>query len=330
MSNLATKYLGLTLDNPVVASASPLTFRLESIREMQDAGVGAIVMRSIFEEQIRDDVSSMYEALEDDMSPQALAYLNADLPMQLGPERYLDKVRSIRREVRVPLIASVNCISPDQWVPFARRIESTGVDAIELNVYDIADDPFETGAAIEERHLKLVENVLKQVNIPVSVKISPYYSSPLNFAKRLERLGVAGLVIFNRFFQPDIDIDRLTLRNTPNISRAESMRLPMRWVAILRNIIGCNLALSGGVHTADGAIRSILAGADVVCMTSALMLRGCTEPIREIREGLCRWMEEHGYEKLEEWRGLLSDKDLTDNRGFERAQYVRLLSEQPS
>lgn len=328
MPNLATRYLGLQLDNPIVASASPITFTVKGVRDLQDAGIGAIVMRSIFEEQIRADVSSMYEALEADMSPHALAYLNADLPMQLGPERYLDRVRAIRKEARVPLIASVNCINPAQWVSFARKIQATGVDAIELNVYDIPDDPFEPGSAIEDRHLRLVEAVLKQVTIPVAVKISPYYSSPLNFAKRLEKLGVAGLVLFNRFFQPDIDIEKLTLRNTPNLSRPESVRLPMRWVAILRHTVACSLALTGGVHTADGAVRAILAGADVACVASAIMTRGCTKPVGEILAGLKEWMQKHGYDDIGACRGLLAEKNLKDKQGFERAQYVRLLSEQ--
>jgi dihydroorotate dehydrogenase (fumarate) len=270
----------------------------------------------------------MYEALEADMSPHAMAYLNADLPMQLGPERYLARVREIRKEVQVPLIASVNCIHPAQWVSFARKIQSTGVEAIELNVYDMPDDPFEPGSAIEDRHARLVESVLKEVTIPVAVKISPYYSSPLQFAKRLDKLGVAGLVLFNRFFQPDIDIETLALRNTPNLSRPESERLPMRWVAILRHVIGCSLALTGGVHTADGAVRAILAGADVACVASAVMLRGCTKPIVEILDGLRAWMATHGYDDIAKCRGLLAEKDLRDKRGFERAHYVRLLSEQ--
>lgn len=328
MPNLATRYLGLQLDNPVVASASPLTFTLKGVREMQEAGVGAIVMRSIFEEQIRADVADMYDALEADMSPHAMAYLHADLPMQLGPEKYLDRVRAIRKEVHVPLIASVNCIHPNQWVSFARKIQGTGVDAIELNVYDIPDDPFEPGFAIEDRHAKLVASVLKEVTLPVAVKISPYYSSPLQFAKRLDKLGVAGLVLFNRFFQPDIDIEKLALRNTPNLSRPESLRLPMRWVALLRHTVGCSLALTGGVHTADGAVRAILAGADVACVASAILTRGCTKPIVEILQGLRDWMAAHGYDDIAQCRGLLAERDLKDKQGFERAHYVRLLSEQ--
>lgn len=328
MSNLSTRYLGLTLDNPVIASASPLTFTLKGVRELQEAGIGAIVMRSIFEEQIRADVSDMYDALETDMSPHAMAYLNADLPMQLGPERYLDRVRAIRKEARVPLIASVNCIHPAQWLSFARKIQGTGVDAIELNVYDIPDDPFEPGSAIEDRHAKLVESVLKEVTIPVAVKISPYYSSPLQFAKRLDKLGVAGLVLFNRFFQPDIDIDKIALRNSPNLSRPESLRVPLRWVAILRHVVGCSLALTGGVHTADGAVKALLAGADVACVASAILARGTTRPVAEILDGIREWMAAHGYNDVAQFRGLLSERDLKDKQGFERAQYVRLLSEQ--
>ncbi len=328
MPDLATRYLGLPLDNPVVASASPWTFTLNGVRQLEAAGAGAIVIRSIFEEQIRADVAEMYDALGDDLSPQALAYLNADLPMRLGPERYLERVREIRAAVQVPLIASINCTHPDQWVSFARKIVATGVDAIELNVYDVPVDPFETGEAIEARHKRLVTAVRHEVRIPVAVKLGPHYASLPNLARHFDQAGVAGLVLFNRFLQPDIDTEQLTLKNTPNFSRPESIRLPMRWIAILRPMVHCSLALTGGVHGPEGAVRALLAGADVACVTSAVLLRRSADPITEVRQGLSDWMQAHGYASLDAFRGRLAERNVKDRVGFERAHYVRLLSEQ--
>lgn len=330
MPSLTTKYLGLQLDNPIVAAATPMTFTEKGISALQEAGVGAIVLSSIFEEQIRSDVSEIYESLEDDMSPHALAYLHADLPMQIGPESYLNRVRELRKIAKVPLIASVNCLHAAQWVTFARKIEATGVDAIELNVYDIPVDPFVTSAEIEDEHIKLVESVLRQVTIPVAVKLSPYYTSPPHLARRLDKLGINGLVLFNRFLQPDIDVSTLKLDNTPNLSRPESMRLPLRWVALLRNLVSCDLGLTGGVHNANGVIRAILAGADVVCPASAILMRGNAEPVAEMLDGLRDWMTAQRHEDIGKFRGSLSERNLTDRKGFERSQYVRLLSEQKS
>lgn len=325
MPNLNTIYLGLELRNPIIIGSSSQTANAEKARALEAAGAGALVLKSIFEEQIRADVSDMYAALEADMNPAALDYLQADLPMQLGPERYLDRLREIRAAVDIPVIASINCVHADQWVSFARKIQVAGADALELNVYDIPDSPNFTAESLEARHAALVAAVRKEVDLPVSVKIGPYYSSLLHFAKRVESTGAAGLVIFNRFFQPDIDIEKIEVRNTVDLSRSEDIRLPLRWIAILRNHVQYDLALTGGVHDAVGAIKAILAGANAVQICSVLYLRKDLDVIGEITDQMLFWMESKGFECIDDFRGKLAEKSLTDHAGFERAQYVRAL-----
>ena len=325
MPTLNTTYLGLALRNPIIIGSSSQTVNAEKARALEEAGAGALVLKSIFEEQIRADVSEMYDALEADMNPAALDYLQADLPMQLGPERYLDRLREIRAAVKIPVIASVNCVHADQWVSFARKIEVAGADAIELNVYDIPDSPNFDAESLEARHAALVEAVRNEVGLPVSVKIGPYYSSLMHFAKRLEKAGAAGLVIFNRFFQPDIDVEELTIRNAVDLSRPEDIRLPLRWTAMLRNQLASDLALTGGVHDAVGAIKAILAGADAVQICSILYLRKDLDVISEITDRMLFWMEGKGFEGIDDFRGALAEKSLSDQAGFERAQYVKTL-----
>ena len=320
--DLSTRYLGLRLANPVVAAASPMTFTADGVRSLQDAGVGAIVMRSIFEEQIREDAAAMEDDLSVDLSPHAMAYLKADFAMQFGTARYLEQVRALRAACKVPLIASLNCIRPDTWVTFAKEVENTGVDAIELNIYDIPDNPAETAEKIEERHLALVQSVLKRVSVPVAVKIAPYYTSVLNFARRLDRLGVAGLVLFNRFFQPDIDIEEMKLVNSINTSRSESLRMPLRWTAILRPFVKCDIGITGGVHVAGDAVRGLLAGATTLCMASEILHSGPAKAVPDVLGGLSDWMNRHGFAKLDDFRGRLSERNQRNGAGFERVQYI--------
>jgi dihydroorotate dehydrogenase (fumarate) len=325
MANLTTSYLGLELKNPVVAGSSPLTGSLARARELERAGVGAVVMRSIFEEQIRAEIAGMYATLEDAGTGPALDYLRADLPMRLGPEKYLDDLRALRRELRIPVIASINCVNPDQWVTFARKIEAAGADALELNVYDIPVDPAMTSEDVETRHLDLVRAIEAEVKLPVAVKLSPYYSGLPAFAARLQALGIEGLVLFNRFLQPDIDVEAGALRYGVHYSRPEDLRLPLRWVAILRDRLTCDLALSSGVHDADGVIQALLAGANVAYVCSALFLRPRTEVIRGMLDGLTAWMDRKGHADLAAFRGRLRETAFGDGSGFERAHYVRTL-----
>jgi dihydroorotate dehydrogenase (fumarate) len=325
MANLKTSYLGLELSNPVVASSSPLTGSVAKARELEAAGVGAIVMRSIFEEQIRADVAGMYASLEDAGTGVALDYLRADLPMRLGPEKYIDDLRGLRRELKIPVIASINCVNPDQWVTFARKLETAGADAIELNVYDIPVDPTMTSEDVEARHLDLVRAIKCEVKLPVAVKLSPYYSGLIAFARQLSALEVEGVVLFNRFLQPDIDIESEDLRYGVHFSHADDLRLPLRWVAILRDHLTCDMALSSGVHDATGVTKALLAGANVAYICSVLFLQPRVAVVRGMLSGLTDWMDRKGYGDLAAFRGKMRETEFGDGSGFERAHYVRTL-----
>ena len=243
MADLSTKYMGLELRSPLVVASCTLTADPDKAAALEAAGAGALVMKSIFEEQVRADVADMYEDLDSLMHPEAFEYLSADLPMQLGPEKYLQRIAEVKAAVGVPLIASVNCSIRTQWISFAERIQGAGADAIELNIYDIPDDPDQPGAEVERKHLDLVTAIKKAVSVPVAVKIGPYYSSLLEFARRLAGVEVDAIVLFNRFFQPDIDVDTLKLKTGINFSRPEDIRVPLRWIAMLRDpVVGRDLA----------------------------------------------------------------------------------------
>lgn len=326
MANLKTSYLGLELKNPIVASSSPLTGSVARARELEASGVGAIVMRSVFEEQIRGEIAGMYQALEDAGTGVALDYLRADLPMRLGPEKYIEDLRSLRRELKIPVIASINCVNPDQWVTFARKLETAGADAIELNVYDIPVDPAMTSEDVETRHLDLVRAIEAEVKLPVAVKLSPYYSGLISFTRQLNALNVEGIVLFNRFLQPDIDIEAEVLKYGVHFSRAEDLRLPLRWVAILRDHLTCDLALSSGVMDAAGVVKALLAGANVAYICSVLFLQPRPAGVRGMLEGLTAWMDRKGYADLAAFRGKLRETDFRDGSGFERAHYIRTLT----
>ena len=325
MSNLATTYMGLKLANPLVASSCPRTFSVDSVRRLEDAGLGAVVMKSIFEEEIRVRVEGMYAELASDLHPEALDYLRADLPMRIGPEQYLERLAAIKASVNIPVIASVNCVSSDQWVAFARQIEAAGADALELNVYDISADPEMSGAALESRHINLVRDLRRDVSLPLAVKIGSFYSSIAEFARQLDEVGVSAIVLFNRFFQPDIDIETMTLRGAVNYSHPEDLRLPLRWVAILRDVVRCDLSVSTGVHDAEGAIKALLAGANTVQICSILYQQGY-EAAGRILAGLTEWMERKRFASVDEFRGRLRAGQGRDPRGFERVQYMKTLT----
>lgn len=318
-------YLGLELKNPLIASSCPLTGTVAQARKLEAAGVGGIVVRSIFEEQIREEIAGMYDSLTEAGSGAALDYLRADLPMQLGPEKYIANLRALRQELKIPVIASINCIAPDQWVTFARKLEQAGADALELNVYDIPDDPRSDSASVEARHLALVRAIKAEVKLPVAVKLSPYYAALAHLARAMEELGVAGLVLFNRFLQPDIDIERLSLHFAVHRSHPDDVRLPLRWVAILRERVRCDLALSSGVHDAGNSIKALLCGANAVYLCSALYRQpvGCVVP--EILDGMRAWMARHDFATLADFSGRMREIRLGDGQGFERAHYVKTL-----
>jgi dihydroorotate dehydrogenase (fumarate) len=322
MPDLKTTYMGLSLSNPVIAGSSTQTITADRVKGLEDAGVGAVVLKSIFEEQIRSDVSEMVDSLQGDQHAEAYEYLRADYPMQIGPEKYLDRIRDIKAATSIPVIASVNCIDSDRWVTFAKKIEAAGADGLELNVYDIPQDGNVTAADVEQRHLDLIAAVCGEIKIPIAVKIGPFYSSIPHFVSRLTALDVKSIVMFNRFFQPDIDIDGLSLKSGINFSTPDDIRLPVRWIAMLRNCIKCDLSLTGGVHDAEGAIKAILAGANTVQICSALFKQG-NACIPAILKGLEKWMGEKGFNTLDDFRGKLSDPAEGPRGEFARAQYVK-------
>lgn len=324
MIDLATTYLGLPLANPLVVGSSTHTITVDKIRKLEAAGAGAVVLKSIFEEQIRAEVADMYESLEGDLHPEAYEYLRADIPMQIGPEKYLERVREIKAAIGIPVIASINCTTADKWVSFARKIELAGADAVELNIYDVPDSPDTAGAEIEARHVEVVRAIRAEVGIPVSVKLGPFYTSIIGVVRRLAELDVAGIVLFNRFFQPDILIEDIKLTSAINLSRPEDIRLPLRWIAILRDQVQCDLCLTTGVHDHEGAIKSLLAGANAFQICSVLYRREVGH-IGDILDGIRGWMNRHAFTSLADFRGTLKQTNLDENKGFERAQYMKTL-----
>lgn len=318
-------YLGIELKNPFIAASGPATGNLEDARRLEEAGAGAIVMRSIFEEEIRQEIEAIYDDIGMNVPSAAQDYLRAEIPLRLGPDRYVDLVKAMKRDLSIPVIASVNCTTASKWILFAKKLEKAGADAVELNIYDIPLNPEEDSLAIEKRRLDLISAVATDLKIPVSVKLSPYYSSLLNFARKAQSAGARGLVFFNRFLQPDIDVDKMKLVDKIHFSTSADLRLPLRWVAIARDLLGCDLALSGGVHSGEGAVKAILAGADAVYICSALYSkRGCAA-MTDIAAEAAAWMQRHGYGSFSEFRGRMREQDLTDGKGFERAHYMHII-----
>jgi dihydroorotate dehydrogenase (fumarate) len=323
MASLKTSYLGLELKNPLIVSSNPLTNNVEAVARLEQAGAAAVVMRSIFEEQIRSDVSDMYAALEGDTSGVAMEYLRADLPAQLGPEKYLDKIADMRKRVKIPIIASVNCVEPSSWVAYAKKIERAGADALELNLYHMPVDPNETSEQVEVRRMGLVKAVLAEVTLPVAVKLSPHYTALLPFARMLDEVGAKGLVLFNRFLQTDVDIEKEALFFATNYSSPKVLHSQLRWTAALREWVRCSIAVSGGIHSSDELVKALLVGADVGYICSVLHVRHDFAVIREVLGGLAAWMERKGYSQLSDFRGKLRETDLKAGCGFQRSQYVK-------
>jgi dihydroorotate dehydrogenase (fumarate) len=323
MVNLKTSYLGLELKNPLVVSSNPLTNNVDSVARLEQAGAAAVVLRSIFEEQINADVSDMYAALEGDTSMAAMEYLRADLPARLGPEKYLDQIADMRKRVKIPIIASVNCVASSKWVTYAKKIEHAGADALELNLYHMPVDPGDTAVSVEARRMAAVKAVLAEVRLPVAVKLSEHYTALPSFAGMLDLLGVRGLVLFNRFLQTDVDIEKESLFYTPDFTTPKVLFSPLRWTAVLRERVRCSLAISGGIHSSNELVKALLVGADVGYICSVLHVRHDLGVIREILDGLSAWMDGKGYNALADFRGKLRETDLKDGRGFERMQYVK-------
>lgn len=324
--NLETEYLGLRLKNPLMPGASPLVDDLGMVRRLEDAGAAAIVMHSLFEEQIEleraareRDVDSHTESFAE-----ALTYLPTEEDFDESSDQYLQLIGKIKAAVSVPVIASLNGITPGGWVGHAKLIEQVGADALELNYYDLPSDPKKSGAEVEQRALDLVAAIRKEVTIPIAVKLSPFFSSLPNFVSRLTEAGANGVVLFNRFYQPDINIDDLDVDPVLELSTPSELRLRLRWLAILSAQVDTYYAATGGIHRAEDAIRAIMAGAHSVQIVSALLTNG-PEHLGVVLADLTQWLEEHEYESLAQMRGTMNLKHSPDATAFERANYLRIL-----
>lgn len=324
--DLTTTYLGLKLEHPFMPGASPLVDDLGLVKRLEDAGASAIVMHSVFEEQILREGMSTLQAIEEtsEAYAEALSYFPKADEFRLGPDQYLEQIRKIKECVAVPVIASLNGSTPAGWIEYAKQIQQAGADALELNVYLLATNPWETGETIEQRVLDIARSVKKTVSIPVAVKLSVFYSSLSNLAKKFDEIPVDGLVLFNRFYQPDIDIENLEVVPTLHLSDSSELLLRLRWLAILYGNVKCSLAVSGGVHSPSDAIKAIMAGASAVQIVSALLRNG-PEYLATIREGVVAWMEEHEYSSLSQMLGSMSLQKCADPAAFERANYMRVL-----
>jgi dihydroorotate dehydrogenase (fumarate) len=325
--DMRTRYLGLELANPVVPSASPMGQRMETLKALQDAGAGAIVLPSLFEEQIEHDeiqIHGMYETGADSFA-EALSYFPEIEEYTTGAETYLHHLEATKRELQIPVIGSLNGITVGGWVAYAKRIEAAGADALELNVYFIAADPDETADQVEQRYIDLVEAVRAEISIPMAVKIGPFFSSVGHMAHRLVAAGADGLVIFNRFMQPDIDLEFLRIDPTLHLSSSEELALPLRWIGVLRDRIHASLACSTGIHTAEDALKALLVGADVTMMASALLHEG-PEHVGVVLAGIESWLTEHGYDSVEQMRGSMSLRNVPNPVAFARANYARLVT----
>ena len=327
-TDLTTKYLGLELEHPVVPSASPLTGDIDHIHALCDAGAPALVLPSLFEEQIEHDEMALHYSLE--MGADGFGEAVAGFFPQLdayntGPEDYLDLIRRARDEVNVPIIGSLNGVSTGGWTLYAQILADQGVDALELNIYKIAADITMSSEDVERSYLDLVETVKKSVDIPLAVKIGPYFSSMGDMARRLTEAGADGLVMFNRFYQPDIDLDSLHV--TPNIvlSNPVALRLVLRWLAILYGRVDCDMAATSGIHTGDDAIKALLSGASVAMMASALLKDG-PHRLTEARDGMRAWLTDRGYSSVDQARGSLSYMNVPDPGVFERTSYMKTLT----
>ena len=324
--DLATRYLGLPLKNPFVPSASPLSRSIDDARRMEDAGASAIIMYSLFEEAVTAEEETMVRFLhhQDTGFAEAESFLPDHYDFSNGQERYLENLRELKQHLDIPVIASLNGTTPGGWVSHAREMQQAGADALELNVYQVAADMDVSGSEIEQRYVELLTQLRQQVSIPINMKLSPAFSSMANMVRQLELAGAGGVSLFNRFYQPDINIDTMRLTHSLQTSTSAEALLAMRWIAILHGRTTLSLGATGGVHTPEDAIKLLLAGADVVHLCSLLLEQG-PSAIGRIITGVETWMEEQGFETVEAFRGRVSQCSIADPSEFERVNYVHIL-----
>lgn len=327
MTNLSTNYLGLKLKNPLVASASPLCREIGNIRKMEDCGASAVVLHSLFEEQINIESNELDRMLWDSSSTSAEAndYFPDLANYNIGPDGYLEHIRKAKAAVKIPIIASLNGVSKGGWIRYAKDMEQAGADAIELNIYFVPTDPALTSAEIEKNYVELVREVKSSVKVPVAVKIGPYFSAMANMGVQLDKAGADGLVLFNRFYQPDFDLEQLEVVPNLVLSRSNELKLRLHWVAILFGKVKADMAITGGVHVGEDVVKSMMAGAKVAMMTSALLEHGI-EYLTMVESNLRSWLEQHEYESIEQMQGSMSHKNVAHPAAFERANYMKVLN----
>ena len=325
--DLTTTYMGIPLANPIVASASPLSKKIDLVRRIEDAGASAVVMYSLFEEQITHESRELdhYLTRGTDQYAEALSYFPDLGNYNIGPEPYLEHLHRVKRAVNIPVIASLNGVSSGGWTDYALRMQEAGADAIELNIYYLPTDPHLSGAELEQTYVELVSSVRAHVRIPIALKLSPFFTSLPNMARRFADAGADALVLFNRFYQPDFDLDQLEVVPNLQLSSSADLRLPLSWIAMLYGRVPVDFALTSGVHSAKDVLKATMAGANVTLMASELLANGIYR-IRDILADLRAWMIEHEYESIEQMRGSMSQRAVAEPAAFERANYMKALN----
>jgi dihydroorotate dehydrogenase (fumarate) len=327
MVDLTTTYLGLQLNNPIVASSSPLSQTVETVHKLEEAGVSAVVMYSLFEEQIIKESMKLDEDLfrGTDTFAEALSYLPDFGQYSIGPEVYLNHLSEVKKNVTFPVIGSLNGVSTGGWIDYARKIEDAGADALELNIYYLSTDIEKTCSELEDDYVTLVRDVGERVSIPIAIKLSPFFTALPNFVKRLSEAGVNGLVLFNRFYQPDFDLEELTVVPNLVLSNSDEIRLPLRWIAILYGRIPVDFALTSGVHTATDVLKAVMAGASVTTIASEFLQNGIGSA-GQMLKNLEAWMKEHEYDSINQMKGSMSQQAVGEPSNLERTNYMKVLS----
>lgn len=325
--DLTTKYLGLDLKNPIVPSAGPLSKSLDNVRILEDSGASAIVMFSLFEEQIAHEAAELehYLSYGTESYAESLTYFPSPSEYNLGPDEYIELIHKIKQSINIPIIGSINGITTGGWLEYAKKIEQAGADALELNIYYIPTDLKLTSLDVENRYIEILSALKQIIRIPIAVKLSPYFSSFANFASRLVNAGADGLVLFNRFYQPDINLESLEVEPNITFSSSNEIKLPLRWIAILYSRLKCSFAATSGVHTPEDAIKLLMVGSDVVMMCSALLKNG-PRYLKSVLDGIDKWMFEHEYTSVQQMKGSMSQKSILDPAAFERANYMKALN----
>jgi dihydroorotate dehydrogenase (fumarate) len=324
--DLSTTYMGLKLKNPIVPSASPLSQKIDTVKAMEDAGAAAVVVYSLFEEQITHESGELDHYLADhtESFAEALSYFPAQEAFNSGPYQYLDHIANLKKAVNIPVIGSLNGISNGGWVKYAKNIEQAGADALELNIYYVATNPLLKSAEVEKIYVETLKAVKSNVKIPVAIKLSPFFSSMSNMAQQLDQAGADALVLFNRFYQPDFDLEKLEVVPNLLLSSNWEMRLPLRWIAILYGNIKANMAATTGIHNHLDVLKVMMAGSDVAMLCSELLVNGIGR-IKEILQGMEEWMEKNNYNSIQMMKGSMSQKAIAEPAAFERANYMKLL-----